>query len=298
MGTSGSSRGPGSGTPLVPTWLDEPTSSPIPGNSDDATSGDDGEQDSDSLNNQAPSQQGNDAPRPTIPLPPVAIRFQSARNNFSRFSKSGGSDGGALRRAVRDYVRSGTRGSRNATRRMGSSRATASGALGIFGGFQHDGVENTLRRLNLNNLVGRSTEEILVGLTDTICLDGGSIDEAIARDAWLETITELDSFGIGDLDALTTDQVQEVFLSFIAHAIETRLFQDIGINGLHMAASISAIANFEAQFRSYIRRAVRDSFSSDMAHLPTLSDKNINDIVDQTYREAWELLETWGDIEE
>ncbi len=181
---------------------------------------------------------------------------------------------------------------------MGASGAAAGGMLGMLRGFQRDGVDATLRRLNLENLVGRPAADVFLGLTDVICRDGGSIDEGIARDAWLETIAELDRLGIEDLDGLSTEQIQEVFLTFVAHAIETRLFQDIGTNGLRMAADLSAIEAFESQFRDYIRRAVRDAFSSDLTRLPDLSDREIGNVVDETYRNAWELLEVWGDIEE
>jgi hypothetical protein len=181
---------------------------------------------------------------------------------------------------------------------MGASRAAAGGMLGILRSFQRDGVATTLRRLNLDNLVGRPAADVFVGLTDVICRDGGSIDEGIARDAWLETIAELDTLGVAELDGLTTDQMQELFLTFLAHAIETRLFQDIGKNGLRIAADLSVIEAFEAQFHDYIRRAVRDAFSSDLTRLPNLSDSEIANVVDETYRNAWELLEVWGDIEE
>jgi hypothetical protein len=40
---------------------------------------------------------------------------------------------------------------------MGPSRDTASRALGVFRGFQRDGVQDTLLRLNLGNLVGPCT---------------------------------------------------------------------------------------------------------------------------------------------
>lgn len=275
MGTSGSSSGPGSNTSLVPTWLDEP---------DAGDAGQQGAQDA--------------GPRPVIQPALLLARFQGARRNFSTFAGSGGNDRGALRRAVRDYVRSGTRGSGRAMRRMGTSRVAAGEMLGILRGLQRDGVDATLRRLNLENLVGRPVTDVFLGLTDVICRDGGSIDEGIARDAWLETITELDRLGIDDLDSLSTEQIQEVFLTFVAHAIKTRLFQDIGTNGLRMAADLSAIEAFESQFRDYIRRAVRDAFSSDLTRLPDLSDREIANVVDETYRNAWELLEVWGDIEE
>ena len=235
---------------------------------------------------------------PAIKPPPVPARFQAARRNFSAFAASGGSDRGALRRAVRDYVRSGTGGAANAARRMGASRAAASGALGLFQGFERDGVDATLRRLNLGNLIGRPPHEVFAGLTDAICRDGGSIDEGIARDAWLETVGELDGLGIDDVAALTAEQMQEMFLAFVAHAIEARLFQDIGGKGLSIAADLDAIRAFESQLRSYIRRSVRDSFAADLKQLATLSEQQIRTIVDQTYRDAWGLLEIWGDAEE
>jgi hypothetical protein len=284
MGTSGSSKGSQSTTPLVPTWLDEPQTGPLPGG--DEETGDDG--------NDAPAGQDN-GPRPAILPPPEPVRFQRARGNFSRFAGSGGNDRGALRRAVRDYVRSGTRGSGNAVRRMGASRTAASNALGVFRDFQRDGVRETLRRLNLQNLIGRSLQDAFLGLTEVICRDGGSVDEATARDAWLETVAELDKLGIGE--TLSSDQIREVFLSFIAHTIETRLYQEIGVNGFRIADDIDDIEGFDAQFRSYIERAVRDSFSSDLTALSVMSDDDIKTAVDQTYREAWELLELLGDRE-
>ena len=139
---------------------------------------------------------------------------------------------------------------------------------------------------------------MFLGLTEVICRDGGPIDEAIGRDAWLETVAEIDRFGIDNLEALTGDQIREFFLSFIAHAIEARLYQEIGINGFRVAEDIEDIEGLDAQFRSYIERAVRDSFSSDLTRLSAMSDHDIRTVVDRTYREAWELLELIGDREE
>ncbi|MDA9545321.1 hypothetical protein ACM43_12895 [Bradyrhizobium sp. CCBAU 45321] len=292
MGTSSSSGGPGSNTSLVPTFLEPISSDPLPGGeAEPADSGEDGD-------GEAPgdglSPAATQAPRPTIQPPPAAGRYTGARTNFTRFASSGGNDRRALRRAVRDYVRSGAGGSHNATRKMGSAREAASGALGVFRGFQRDGVADTLARLNLGNLVGRPTREVFIGLTDIICRDGGPIDEGIARDAWLETCVDLEQIGIDNLDALTAEQIRDVFLAFIAHAIEARLFQEIGVNGFEVA-DLNAIQAFEAQFRSYVERDVRDSFASDFSSIAELSDAEIRTIVDQTYQNAWELFETWGD---
>ena len=297
MGTSGISKGPGSGTPLVPTWLNEPTTaagSPADGSpsaSDPATG------DGNSQNDQS-DQSGAGSPL-NAQSPPAPGRFQSARRNFTASVKSGGADGPALRRAIRDYVRSGAGGSRNATRRMGASRNAGTRMLDAFRGFQRDGVEATLSRLNLAHLVGRPVEDVFTGLTDVICQDGGSIDEAVARDAWLETVAEISELGIVDLNTLTLDQMREVFLTFIGHAIETRLFQDIGTRGFQSAIDARTLNAFQEGLTDYIQRTVRDAFhaSLNFGSIPNLSDEGIREVVDTTYREAWALFETLGDIE-
>ncbi|MYA60546.1 MAG: hypothetical protein F4X40_08365 [Chloroflexi bacterium] len=294
MGTSGSSSGSGSETPLVPSWLDEPGLDPLPGEDGWQPPSDGSDRDGREDAQQNGPESGTKSPQP---VPAEKERFRSARNNFSRFARSGGSDGRALRRAVRDYVRTGTGGTANAVRRMAPSRAAAGRALSIFRALQRDGIQETLRRINLQNLSGHSVQEIFVGLTEVVCRDGGSIDEAIARDAWLETIAELDQFGIDDPDALTDDQVLELFLSFVAHSIEARLYQEIGVNGFKLSDDLDDIESFDGQFRDYIGRAVRDSFSGDMSTLSNMSDYDIRNVVDSTYLEAWGLLQLLGDRE-
>ena len=293
MGTSSQSSGTGPNGALVPIWLDEPDTGPLPGG-DGLETPDDGAED---LNQEPGDLDGNNKP----PMPPDAqpdpVRFRTARANFSRFARSGGSDSRALSRAVRDYVRSGTGGSRNAVRRMGPSRAAASNTLGILRGFQRNGVQETLRRLNLERLSDRGVQEVLLGLTEVICRDGGPVDEAIARDAWLETISTLDRFGINDLDTLSADQIKEIFLDFIAHTIEARLYQEIGVNGFKFAEDLDDIEKFDEQFRDYIERSVRDSFTGDLAQLSDMSDKAIREVVDKTYSDVWDLLQLLGDRE-
>lgn len=297
MGTSGISKGPGSGTPLVPTWLNDPATgaaSPADGSpsaSDTATG--------DGTGQNGPASHDGPAMPHSVQPPPAPGRFQAARRNFTAAAKSGGADAPALRRAVRDYVRSGAGGSRNAAHRMGASRNAGARILDAFRGFQRDGVEATLSRLNLANLAGRPVEEVFIGLTDVICQDGGSIDEAVARDAWLETVAEISELGIIDLNTLTLDQMREVFLTFVGHAIETRVIQDIGTRGFQSAIDVQTLNRFQDGLSDYIQRTVRDAFHSSLKFdtIPNLSDQGIREAVDNTYREAWDLFETLGDME-
>lgn len=292
MGTSDPSSGTDTGKPLVPSWLYEPDTEPLPGGDDQSSPNDSSNGDE----NHDGQQDGQDSgTKPSLPTPAKGEPFRSARANFSRFARSGGSDQGALRRAVRDYVRTGTGSSNNAVQRMALSQAAASKALGVLRGLQRDGMQETLRRLNLQNLSGRGVQDIFTGLTEVVCQDGGLVDEAIARDAWLETIAELDQFGIDNLDALTEEQVRELFLIFVSHSIEVRLYQEIGVNGFKYSDDLDNIDSYDEQFRNYIERSVRDSFSSDLSKLSNMSDHEIRNIVNKTYFEAWELLLRLGD---
>src|SRR5690242_8272853 len=100
MGTSSSNRGPQGPSPLVPSWADETATPKIPEDNKATT--------------------GSKAP-PNAP----AKRFQSPRNNFTRFVRSSGTEERALRRAVTGYVAGATGGAANAARRMGTSRMGA-----------------------------------------------------------------------------------------------------------------------------------------------------------------------------
>ena len=254
MGTSSQNPGSRSDTPFVPAFQDEENEAPIPSQT-------------------------------------RLQRFREARASYSRFASSGGTDRQSMQRAVRTYVRSSVGGTGNAVRRMGPSLRAANRALVVLRRFLQEGEAETLVQLRLENLVGKNVSEIFTGLTEFVCRDGGSIDDAIARDAWLETIAELDSLAVDNLDGFSEDQICEVFLMFVGHTIKTRLYQDIGINGLKFAAGIDEIDRIDQQFKEYILRSVRDSFTGDISKLSSMTDEDVAEVVEGTYTEAWHILQ-------
>lgn len=214
MGTSSSYGGPGGATPLVPSWVDDhgaaspaalpaevgaPVGEPTPA---DTTS----------------------VPDLTVPQPlPPPGRFAGPRGNLTRFANSGGIDRRSLGRAVSGYVAGASGGAALAARRMGASRRAAARLLGFLSDARAHGVPAALRALDLDALVGSTAEEIFLGLADFVCPNGGTVDDGIAREAFIETIVQLADDGIDDLTALTTDQMQTVFEIYATHAIEARL---------------------------------------------------------------------------
>lgn len=291
MGTSSAYGGPGGGTPLVPSWLGSegaPAAPAVPAAPDSTSVGDP----------VAPPLVPSAPPnRPAIPAPADASRFTSARGNFTRFAHSGGSDRASLGRAVSGYVSTSSGGARQAAQRMGASRGAGARLLGFLTDAQARGAREALRSLNLEELAGRPIAEVFVGLADYICPSAGTVDEGIAREAFIETIIELTTLGVTDLDALTTDQMQTVFELYATHAIEARLCNDIGTKLITVPTDAQAALRVQGQLRDFIRNGVSDALTAARAETPTLTQDRVNSFVDSVYERAFGILQALGNAE-
>ncbi|PKD39586.1 hypothetical protein U737_13205 [Methylomonas sp. LW13] len=288
MGTSTSYGGPGGGTPLVPTWLGDADGREAPVT---PPAGTDSPPPADSAGSPIPPK------RPPIGEAADPQRFSGARNNFTRFAGSGGSDRASLGRAVSKYVSASTGGARLAAQRMGASRTAGARLLGFLSDVQARGVREALRALDLESLAGRPITEIFVGLADYICPGAGTVDEGIAREAYIETIVELASEGLTDLSTFTPDQMQTVFELYATHAIEARICNDIGTKVVTMPADAKVALRVEKQLRDFIRGGVSDALTRAYVDSPNLTIEKIQSFVDSIYESAFSILQAMGEAE-
>lgn len=287
MGTSTAYQGPGGGTPLVPSWLEPNGGGNIPGIPvapnvvpPDPTS--------------VPPAPTN---RPVTPPPGDPNRFTTARSNLTRFARSGGHDRASLGRAVSSYVSTSSGGVQRAAQRMGASRGSATRLLSFLTDAQAHGAREALRTLNLEELAGRPIDEVFIGLADYICPNAGTVDEGIAREAFIETIIELATLGVTDLDALTPDQMQTVFEMYATHAIEARLCNDIGIKVITMPDDAQSALRIQEQLRDFIRNGVSDALTAARTETPILTQEHIHSFVDSVYERSFGILKALGDAE-
>ena len=292
MGTSTAYGGPGGGTPLVPSWLggagEGAPPAPVPP---------DGSPNGEEAASPHPTALPAPPNRPAIPAAADPSRFSGARNSFTRFAGSGGGDRVNLGRAVSRYVSTSSGGARQAAQRMGASRGAGARLLGFLADSQVRGVREALRSLNLEALAGRPIAEIFVGLADYICPGAGTVDEGIAREAYIETIIELTTEGLTDLSTFTPDQMQTVFELYATHAIEARICNDIGTKAVTMPADAQAAHRVEAQLRDFIRGGVSDALSKAREATPNLTPARIQSFVDTVYESAFAILQALGDAE-
>jgi hypothetical protein len=235
--------------------------------------------------------------RPAVPPVADGNRFSSARNNFSRFASSGGNDKASLGRAVSNYVSHSTGGSKQAAQRMGASRTTSAGLLNFLSSAAANGTREALRTLKLESLAGRPIQEIFLGLADYICPDGGTVDEGIAREAFIETIADLTEAGITDLDALTLDQIQTIFELYATNAIEARLCNDIGANAVTFPDDVQDAQRVESQLHDFIYRSVADALTAARAGLQNLTPDRVLGFVTRVYEQAFGILQSLGEAE-
>jgi hypothetical protein len=159
------------------------------------------------------------------------------------------------------------------------------------------GATEALRALNLGALAGQPIETIFLGLADYVCPDGGSIDEGIAREAFIETIADMAGAGITELDGLTADQLQTVFELYATNAIEARLCNDIGAKMITLPANTRDASRVQAQLNDFIRRGVADALAAALATAAALTPDRVLQFVGQMYEQAFEILQIMGDAE-
>jgi hypothetical protein len=179
---------------------------------------------------------------------------------------------------------------------MGSSQSAGAALAGFLADAANRGVAEALRSLNLPGLAGRSPAEIFAALIDVFCPEGGTIDEAIAREAFVEMIVDLAELGIETITDLGPDRMPELFERFAAHAIEARLENDIALKAVSLPADTAATQRVQDVLREFVRRAVHDVVAR-TEDLRTLTQQRIVGWVDTVYAQAFELLRVYADAE-
>lgn len=285
MGTSGSFAGGKSG--LVPSWVDEPVQ-PAASSDGDGAAPEDGEGAQDNIGT-AP--QGPTAYPPIRP-PAANSGLGGARGNVTRGART--SDSGGIRRGAGQYV-SASGGGRNAARRMPSAKATASGIAGLARSVASQGATAALRRFNLEVLAGAPAVDVFAALTDALCPPGGTIDEAIARDAMLETVAELAAQGVGNFDELTAEDLQEFFLGVVIHSIEGKILNEVGTNAIRLPPDLAAVERAQRMLHDFVSGCVRDRFADTGRLLAVVDEREIDQFVSDLYAAAFDLMQSIGE---
>ena len=288
MGTSAKNRGQSSATPLVPSWLDgaapdlPPPPAATPENGPPA----------DQSTPQTPSL----PPLPLPALPPIADkdRFRPARIAFNRAVRHGNLREN-LGRSLAAYSRRGVGGSRTGARRMANSSGSAGQILGFAQAVRDVGFPQAADEFGIGDLTGRPLGEAVSRLTEAFCQPGGSIDEAITRAAWNETLLLAVEQGVEDFEALTAQEWASLVEIFIARSIEFRVYNDIGNDALGGTLTVEQIDAIQADLHDLIFGEVKGKLTPAISGRDRLSNRALRDTAETTYELAFAYLEALGE---
>lgn len=228
MGTSSHNPGQSGHSPLVPSWVDD-------------------------------EQENNNSL--TAPIAPDALpnRFSDARGNMTRFAGSRG-EASNLRKAASEYVRSSTGGAHNAAKRLGSAKGSTAILFNTVGAFSSGGATAAQEYLRTYNLIGKRADQALRDITDLICPDGGTTNEGIVRDAYIDTISEIPELREINFEDLSPEQMMIVLKGCIARVVIGRLLNDIGNKVIAIPDSLKNIEKLKERMISFVEGIVCDAF--------------------------------------
>ena len=256
MGTSTHNGGQKGGTPLVPSWLEQPDVNPQNENG----LGPDGSQ-----------------------IPPVGDvdRFRTPRGEFTRYINSGGRDSSLGRKSVSNYIRNSLGGSSNATQRMGAARSSSARLLNVAGVFASGGARAVEQYLSIENLSHKTASDAFIAITDFICPDGGPQDEGIARSAYISAIEESPEIATIKFEDLTSEQIMVIVERTMANAIFNRITNDIG-NKIILLPQERAISDrLIVQMKDFVKGSVSDAVIN--------LDIKAGNIRQDWYQKSWRL---------
>ena len=285
MGTSSSYSGPTRRPPLLPPWAEQPLPSepvltPEPGQPPPPFDG-------------QPDPNPDVVPLPHLAPPPFPTTWRGPKTAVGRVAGGGGS--AALASAARSYVRS-SGGARGAAGTAVSGRRSTSGLGSFLGSVAGGGIVQAAAALGLTNLLGRDAQFVLAAFIDLLAPAGDIREEAIARKAVIDTLSELfDRFdveqrGIEALDNMTGDDVGSIVALSITNYVNARFQQEL-VNRIERGAVSERDANvFATQIREYIETNVRLDIRGVNVLLIDWNGPEGTAFVDQQYVRAYDLL--------
>jgi hypothetical protein len=272
MGTSKSSTGAPSNVPMVPSWAPDPVPPIGPPEAS------------------PPQPVPGAAPPAGIPIAPTG-RFGPARTALGSFASSGSQRD--LRRGLGHYVRKGMGGSKTAARRMGATARTAGALYGALSGLAAGDANALGAGTDRASLTGRSVDEIIAAIVESVRPVDGTQDAESGRDALQGALSSeiLEQFPNADLLNLSEEERLFVVERFTAIDVFNQLALNVGKAMQDKASSISAGLSRLREMKNYIKQAIAAQFRDIRKAGGQLSSRVVASITRQAIQQTCEVFE-------
>ena len=285
MGTSQSSNGSPAGVPMVPPWVPDIPSLPVPAEG--------------ALPDSVPDQSGApEPPQRTEPQQPIPIapsrRFLGANRNLGEFARSG--DRASMRRGIGQYVKKGYGGSATATRRLGGTVQTANALYSALSGGADNPFATPGGPLDPVLIAGRSADEIMDAVVEAIRPVDGTQDAEASRAAIKDALSDvLERFPDADLLDLQDEQRELAIERYVAGDVFRRIDLELGKNIYEKAPDATTALSRLKEIREYVRETVAASFRQIRDAGQRLAAGRVMQIVQSALRETHQVFEGYAE---
>jgi hypothetical protein len=277
MGTSRSYDGPGDRPPLLPPWA-------TGGGGPDGPPPDPGDPD------------GPPAPPVPPPTPPPGRPWQQAKTNLTRYANGSSPGNAGLSRAGQSYVGArGGAGRAAGTATAGRSSVDRAGQFysALAGG---GGLTRALETIGLRGLTGQPAEEVFAAIADALAPDGATLEEAAARRAVTESLSQLFAERVADgglesLESMTPADVAGAVQNMVAAYVYHRWLEELGLSIERGATTAAEAVRMEREMRAYVRDLVQLELPAERAVTTNWEGPEGQSLVRRLFDDAYSLLE-------
>ena len=174
-----------------------------------------------------------------------------------------------------------------------SSFATAAGGiLGVARGIATNGINESLKELGREDLIGKDPEQLLDELLNQFTNDKATLEDSLSADAISQAFEELEITTLEDLGAVDIDVLlQEMISAFVCISFDSHFEEKIG-KGRSPAEKESILTSMH----DYIKDTIHANLNTETINNIDFSSLSAAEIVSNTLREAFDTLkEIYGE---
>lgn len=249
----------------------------------------------------APVPPGPVPPGPGPATPPGAppapdVSWASPKRAIGRFATSSGTSGD-FRPVGRSFVRA-QGGARRARQASIAGIGVARQLAGVLVAIAQGGTAELSRFLAID-VTGRSANEVLAALVDSLAPAGAQNEEAAARSAACTVLGELFEIyavgpsGLDGLATLTAIQVADVVVKYVATYIFARLMQVLAIRLERGDISTTVACRMERDVRGYVQDRVSQQIVPPRPQDISFTAAQGQAIIEQIFEDAYSVIESW-----
>lgn len=297
MGTSSSYPGPTRRPPLLPPWAEDPLpllpDRPVPPPERSPDIIPPGELPPRHVADRGPIVAVDYGPLVAPLLSGLPTTYRGPKAALGKIVNGGGMR--AIQSSGRSYVRA-SGGVRGATRTAVAGRRATARLGGFLGAVSRNGVVQAAAAFGLANLLGRDAQFVLAAFIDALAPPGALREEAVARKAMIDTLSELfikfdiEHQGVEALNTMSDSDIATIVGLSVTNYVNAR-FQEELVSRIERGAVSERDANvFAMQIREYIETNVRlDLKGMDVVQMDWNGAEG-KAFVDQQFLRAYELL--------